>query len=73
MKLYEVIVKDEMKEFYFPVFLHRGVGFIFDQDEEHVYFKIIRYNKEGKGFLSICRYVRDDVDISLFANFEDVR
>jgi hypothetical protein len=73
MKLYQVQVKNESKDFYFPSFLHSGIGFVWDKDDHHITFKFIRQTNSGGGFISSpCRYIRDDINVSLVVDQDDM-
>lgn len=67
MKLYEVSVKEKMKSIYFPEFLHYGIGFVWEKDNEHIWFKFIKQDTNNKTYLSgPHRYCWDDIDIKEF-------
>jgi hypothetical protein len=73
MKLYQIQVKDESKGFYFPLYLHSGIGFVWDKDDDHITFKFIRQSDSGDAFISSpTRYIRDDINISLVASQDDM-
>lgn len=45
-------VKDEMKDCYFPNFLHDFIGDITDIDDEHIWIKGVNKDINGKSYVS---------------------
>lgn len=62
VKLYKVNVIPSSREFYFPSYLHEGIGFIWLSDDEHTYFKFIVEDMNGKHYVSSPnRYCNEDI------------
>lgn len=60
----EIIVDEEMKDCYFPSFLHRQIGFIWMIDEDHIWIKTIRYNEGKNPYISSPdRYCWHDITV----------
>ena len=67
MTLYHVSVKKNSRNMYFPEFLHDNIGYCWQKDEEHVWFKFVhRDASDGNTYLSSPnRFCWADVEISL--------
>lgn len=63
VELFLVKVKEDAKDFYFPSWLHSGIGFIWQKDDEHIWFQFIRTSSKGEPYISSpCRYCYEDID-----------
>jgi hypothetical protein len=64
--LYHVVVNKSVRDLYQPDFLHDNIGYIWQQDEEHVWFKFVIKDINGTAYISgPHRFVRFDVDVSI--------
>ena len=75
MKLYHVSVKPAYREMYFPSFLHDNIGYCWQKDEEHVWFKFIQKDSDGKSYISsVSRFCWADVEIKPInlVDFEEI-
>lgn len=50
--LFYLLVKKGFKDFHYPHYFHSGIGYIIDQDKEHIYFRFIRILVETGIFVS---------------------
>lgn len=63
VELFLVKVKEESKDFYSPSWLHSGIGFIWQKDDEHIWFQFIKTSSDGKPYVSSpSRYCCADID-----------
>jgi len=65
--LFDVEVKEEEKWKYQPEWLHRNVGYIWEEDENKLYFKFVKTDlNTGKPYISgpHC-YLRADINYNM--------
>lgn len=63
-KIVKVEVKENLKELYWPNYLHSNIGYVLDIDDEHIYLKCFRKDINGNAYVtSMDRYCLSDVTV----------
>jgi hypothetical protein len=60
--LYKVELKEECKEFYTCPLDHQGIGYKWQEDKFHIWFKFFRIDRSNLSYVSPpVRYIKADV------------